>query len=265
MSSTFIAFIDESGDEGFQLHSGSSEWFVLSAVVMRTANELEQVKLVDVVRDGINQRRQPSHRIPDKKPLHFRDLKHDQRRFYAEHISRASLRTVSVMINKREISNPEKFTPDSGLYFYAVRLLVERASWYCRDHKRRDDAGDGCLKLVFSNRAALDYTELANYLRYLETNRIALDYRAAPGVVRPEDLCTYTSGKRMGLQIADAVASSYYSAVEKSSFGFTEESYAKLLLPRAYRHDGQLWGYGIKMVPRETEERRRAGEILPDW
>ena len=69
----------------------------------------------------------------------------------------------------------------------------------------------------------------------------------------------------MGLQIADAVASSYYFAVEKSCYGFTEESYAKLLLPRAYRHDGQLWGYGIKMAPRETEERRRAGEILPGW
>ncbi len=262
---TFVAFIDESGDEGFKFEHGSSEWFVLSAVLMHTVEELATVKLVDGVRDRINQLRQPQHRIPDKKSLHFRDFGHDQRKFYAESIARSTVRTITVMVNKRELTNPEKFVSDSRLYKYAVRLLVERASWYCREHRRRDDPGDGSLKLVFSNRAALDYEDLAAYLGYLESNRVALDYRAEPGIVRPEELCTYTSGKRMGLQIADAVASSYFFAVEKSQFGFTEESYAKLLLSRAYRHEGQLWGYGIKIAPRETEERRRNGALLTEW
>ena len=124
---TFVAFIDESGDEGFKFAHGSSEWFVLSAVITHTAEELATVKLVDGVRDRINQLRQPEHRIPDRKPLHFRDFGHDQRKFYAESISQSNVRTITVMVNKRELANPEKFVADSRLYKHAVRLLVERA------------------------------------------------------------------------------------------------------------------------------------------
>lgn len=210
MQCTFIAYIDESGDEGFKIGSGASEWFVLSAVIFRQAEELEQIKLVDKVRDGINMRRQSVHQIPEKKPLHFRDLSHEQRKFYVEHISHANMRTVTVMINKKEIINPEKFSVESRLYFYAVRLLVERISWYCRDHKRKDDTGNGTAKLVFSNRATLDYKNLKDYLKHLEENRAINDYKVAVGIIRPDELCTFTSGKRMGLQIADAVASSYF-------------------------------------------------------
>lgn len=69
----------------------------------------------------------------------------------------------------------------------------------------------------------------------------------------------------MGLQIADAVASSYFFALNTNDYGFTEDAYAKLILPRAYRHEGKLWGYGLKILPREAEERRRSGAILPGW
>jgi len=209
MGSTFIAYIDESGDEGFVPDSGASVWFVLGAIVVRRASELAVVKLIDEVRQGINLRRQPQHRIPDKKPLHFRDLGHEQRKFYASHISQADLHTVSVLINKQAIVAPENFIEQTRPYFYAVRLLIERLSWYCRDHIRKEDIGDG--------------------------------------------------------SVADAVASSYFFAIETNRYGFTEDSYAKLLLPRAYRHQGQLWGYGIKIMPRETEEKRRDGTLLIGW
>jgi len=264
-SPTFIAYIDESGDEGFVLGSGASEWFVLGAIVLRRASELAEVKLIDEVRQGINLHRQPQHRIPDKKPLHFRDLRHEQRKFYASRISQADLHTVSVLINKGAIAAPENFIEQSRLYFYAVRLLIERISWYCRDHKRRDEPGDGSVKLVFSNKSNMDYDALRAYLRHLEANRVALGYRAAQGIILPDQVLAYTPGKRMGLQIVDAVASSHFFAVETNHYGFTEDTYVKLLLPRAYRHQGQLWGYGIKIMPRETEERRRAGDILAGW
>lgn len=157
------------------------------------------------------------------------------------------------------------FIGQSRLYFYAVRLLVERISWYCRDHQRKDDPGDGSVELVFSNRSSMDYGALKEYLKYLEDNAIALNYRVTVGIIRPEQLLTFTSGKRMGLQLADAVASSHFYAVETNQYGFFEDSYARLLLPRAYRYQGQLWGYGIKVMPRETEEKRRAGIILEGW
>src|SRR5438067_36753 len=86
---TFVAYIDESGDEGFKFGAGSSDWFVLAAVVVRAADDLAQVKLIDEVRDRLNQDRKPEYRIPPKKPIHFRDLKHEPRKFYAARLGRA--------------------------------------------------------------------------------------------------------------------------------------------------------------------------------
>ena len=53
--------------------------------------------------------------------------------------------------------------------------------------------------------------------------------------------------KSMGLQIADAVTSSYYYAVENSADGFTEDAYVRLLLPCACRHAGELFGHGVRL------------------
>ena len=261
-SATFIAYIDESGDEGFRFDGGSSLWFVLSAAVLRTAEELDQVKLIDEVRARINQGRKPGQEIPPKKPLHFRDLRHEQRKFFAHRISLGSVRTISILISKPDVASPENFSAGSRLYFHAVRLLVEGLSWYCRDNKRKSDPGDGSVALVFSNRAAMDYEALRAYIERLENDRHALGYRAVPGIIRPDQLSTQTHGRRMGLQIADAVAGSHYYAVEPSPYGLTEDGYVRLLLPHVYRRHGQLWGYGIKLFPDEAEERRRRGAIL---
>ena len=53
MPSSFVTYIDESGDEGFVFNpdgSGSSRWFVISAVVFRKANDLQSVACLKEVR-----------------------------------------------------------------------------------------------------------------------------------------------------------------------------------------------------------------------
>jgi hypothetical protein len=57
----------------------------------------------------------------------------------------------------------------------------------------------------------------------------------------------------MGLQIADAVAGSFFYAVEPSKYGYTEHRYVKLLKPIVYHWHGKYLGYGIKSWPREAE------------
>ena len=169
------------------------------------------------------------------------------------------------MVHKADLNAKQAFIGESRLYFYAVRLLAERLSWYCRDSFCAADAGDGSVDLVFSNRGGLDYTALRDYLDRLDQNRGKYAYSAAHNVIRPTQVETYSPGRRMGLQLADAVASSYFFAVEPSAYGLTEEGYAHLVLPRAYRHNGKLWGYGVKIVPKETDERRQKGELLAGW
>ncbi|HRE81053.1 MAG TPA: DUF3800 domain-containing protein, partial [Opitutaceae bacterium] len=52
-SHSFQVYIDESGDEGFVFldgEKGSSRWFVLSAVIVRTSNDIEIVKCLQECR-----------------------------------------------------------------------------------------------------------------------------------------------------------------------------------------------------------------------
>jgi hypothetical protein len=247
-------YVDESGDEGFRFDQGSSRWFVLSGVVFRGDDELSQVKLVNRVREDINSQR-GSNKIPDRKPLHFRDLKHKERRYFASVIANAQLRTVSVLIDKAQITSRETFEQGTRLYFYAVRLLLERLSWMCRDD---GPASDSLLEVTFSNRSTIEYSKLQNYVEILLSNH---EFRGEASVLDVRMIRTETPGRRLGLQIADAVASSYFAAVEPDQYGFTEDGYLRLLAGKAYRWRGEVFGYGVKVFPPEAEREIRRSNL----
>src|SRR3954470_5576610 len=137
MPSSFIAYVDESGDEGFSFAAGSSEWFVLSALLLRRETELEGVKVLDGVKALLKKEL--------RRPLHFRKLDHHQRVAYVTELAmqRARMRTVSVLVHKPSLKDVERFKGKYLLYRYATRFLLERVSWFCRDHRRVTDAGDG--------------------------------------------------------------------------------------------------------------------------
>jgi hypothetical protein len=202
MVASFVVYIDESGDEGFHFEKGSSKWFVLSAIVTEKASDLETVKLVDKVRLIFN--REPA----DKDPLHFRKLKHEQRLPFLGEIAKANVKAVSIMIHKPSIINVELYQERFRLYFYASRLLLERVSWYCRDHKTPHISGDGSAEVFFSNRSGMKYAELREYMRTLRLKSELNDVRVDWDVIR-EGQITALPPNLMGMQIADAVASSF--------------------------------------------------------
>lgn len=247
MSETFVVYIDESGDEGFSFGKGSSEWFVLSAIITRKSRDLETVKLVDKIRSKLGK--------PVKRPLHFRDLKHEQRLPFIAEIANADLRAVSVLVHKPSLKEPEKFRERYRLYYYAVRYLSERVSWYCRDHRTPRDVGDGTAQIVFSNRSGMSYKEIKDYLDLLQQRTNILEVRIDWSAIKPDKIAACIPGTRMGLQIADAVASSFFYAVQPSQYGFTEDKYARMLKPVVYHHEGCYQGYGIKLWPREADDR----------
>jgi len=255
MPSSFVAYIDESGDEGFRFDQRSSEWFVLSAVVTRRATDLEAVRLVDDVRARLAR--------PPKKPLHFRDLRHEHRLLYVDAIAKANLRSASVLVHKPSLLEPEKFGERYRLYFYVARYLLERVSWYCRDHRTSTDSGDGSLELIFSNRSGMSYVELRDYLSHLRAQTGPIDVRIEWGVVKEDQVLSFSPGRRMGLQIVDAVAGSLFYAVEPSQYGFTEDRYARMLKPVIYHHRGRYLGYGLKFWPRDVTQ--LLGEDRYQW
>lgn len=248
MAVSFTVYVDESGDEGFVFlpeEKGSSRWLVLSAAVFRKDNDLDAVRLMREVRTRLGKE--------VKKALHFRELKHEQRVPYVRAISEASLRTVSVLIHKPSIKEPERFqTEKYRLYRYATRLLLERVSWLCRDH-RRPGEGDGTAEVIFSNRSAMSYDDLRNYLTYLRDTSELKDIRIDWSVVKPEQVSAVNHDQLAGLQIADAVASGLFFAVNLNQYGEVENRYFNLLAPTCYRRQKAVVGYGLKFWPEDVE------------
>jgi Protein of unknown function (DUF3800) len=97
-SHSFVAYIDEAGDEGFKFEKGSSEWFVLSAVVARRTRDTE---LVHMIRESLKELNKPKNHV-----LHFRKLDHYQRVFLIDRVATAPCRVVTVLVHKRSLGNP---------------------------------------------------------------------------------------------------------------------------------------------------------------
>ena len=258
---TYVAYVDESGDVGFRFGEGSSRWFVLSAVILRRSVEMQELMLVDELRAKINSLRPPERWIPDKKPLHFRDLGHEQRRFFARRMAFAKLKSVTVLIDKTMLGGTD-YQDATRLYQHAVRLVAECVSRYCLANTNQIEEGDGSAQLVLSNQASMDYDALRRSMQHLEDNRLLYSYRAEPNIIRPDQIETYTSGRRIGFQLADAVAGSYYFALEVNNYGMTEESYLRDLLPCAVNYRGNILGFGVVLYPVAAEESYLRREIL---
>jgi hypothetical protein len=243
MRSSFVAYIDESGCEGFKFmpnEQGSSRWFVLSALVLRKDNDLLAVELAKQARTLLNK----AH----KQALHFRNLKHEQRVPLARLIGGAPARTISVLIHKPSIREPEVFQQQAyRLYRYASRLLIERLSWLCRDTRKAGE-GDGTVEIIFSNRSAMSYDDLRGYLEHLRTGDEAADVRVDWDVIRPDRIRAVNHEQLAGLQLADAVASGVYFAVNRNPYGEIEDRYLRLMAPTIYRRKERLEGYGLKSL-----------------
>ncbi len=108
----------------------------------------------------------------------------------------------------------------------------------------------------------MSYDDLKTYLRLLQEKTGFFDVRIEWSVIKPGRITAYMPGKRMGLQIADAIAGSFYYAVQPSKHGFTEERYALALKPVVYSRRERYLGYGLKFWPREVDHLLRTEEHL---
>lgn len=257
MKPSFRVYIDESGDEGFVFNpdgTGSSRWFVLSAAVIRTRRDLELVKCLADVRQVLGR--------PKAHPLHFVDMKHEHRKPYVARLAAAPIRCVSVVAHKPSCNQPGNFQAEKHLlYRYLTRLLLERVSWFCRDQRVEGD-GDGFAEITFSNRSQMSYQAIRDYLNVLKANQA--EVRIEWNVIDANRVVAIPHEQLAGLQAADAVASSTYFAVNLNRFGQNEMAYAKALLPTFYRHEKQLWNYGIKWWPIELAAMKAANPHLEE-
>lgn len=120
MNTSYIAYVDEAGDDGCT--PKSSEWLVLSAVVTNKATDVPTMKTVfDSTRLVLNR--------SEQKPFHFRRIRHHQRIPYVSLIAGAPVAAITILVNKQSVWR-DRFSDRHRLYHYAIRLLVERISWF---------------------------------------------------------------------------------------------------------------------------------------
>lgn len=227
----FNAYIDEAGDEGFVTvqtpQAGSSEWFVLAAVLVPGEDDLALSHAADDVRALLGK--------PPPKPLHFRKLKHPARRAAMARLAQYPFVVSCVALWKPGITSSFLRTPPH-LYNYGCRFLIERLSWYAGDRGRQ-------LNLFFENRASTSYAALQGYMQWIQNDPSCTIRRGTVGSFVP------INANVKLVQVADFYASACASAFEPNVYGLAEESYLMAVRHQLYRGAGGLFGTGLKIFP----------------
>lgn len=249
MTHSFVAYIDESGDDGLGNFrepgkcGGASHWLVVSACVFRRSNDLEAVRWRDEILARMQDRR--------SRDIHFKKLSHAQRVAACQALASKPVRAISIFSGKR--TAPEGvYKQKNQLYFYATRYLVERISWLCRDMRPRVPEGDGRVKIVFSRRGGMSYEEFRGYLLRLkesDDDHVKIHWP----VIDIDGIDAKDHSRSASLQLADVVASAFACGVEPDPFGNCELRYAEELAPIVYQHRGRYVSYGIKMLPNPAD------------
>jgi hypothetical protein len=256
----YVAYIDEAGDPGLSRvkpldNPGSSEWLILSAVVIGAPNE----KTVAPWRNDILEQ------IRSKRPdLHFTDLKPWNKRIVCAEIAKLPVRCFVVCSNKKNMRgyrNPfaEKYPSPNWFYAWLSRLLLERVTYFIREKSIEQHREIKKVRLEFSERGGLTYASLNTYFEWLKMKSTGGSMFLPLGdivwdTMHHDLLHIYPHKQRAGLQLADTVASAFFKACDYCDTGECDPEFARLLNPRMCRvpdaHGGDVSGYGVKLMPR---------------
>lgn len=217
----YIAYIDEAGDPGLKRvrpldENGASEWLVLSAVVVRLPREPHVLGWVEQIVQNLE--------IRQRSDLHYRTLSPTRKLAAAEQIAELPLRGFAICSNKKNMRgyrNPraERMSSQQWFYNWCIRLLLERVTAFCESRTIKDHGKRLPIKLEFSERGGIRYSQTAAYQYYLKHqqagDQIYLKKREPITKMLDWDLMeAHPHEARAGLQLADFVASSFYQAID---------------------------------------------------
>ncbi len=248
MSHSYIAYIDESGDDGLNTRfrqpsgdGGASHWLVLGATVWRISRDLDMVRCAKQIASQLPTRKQV-------KPLHFADLDHSQRVMAINTLTSAQKFRVCAVCAYKPIIPAGTYTEKNQLYHYMARYLVERISWLCRDLRPQVPEGDGSVKIIFSRRGGMNYGDFRAYLGRLK-QKDDPEIKIHWPVIDIQGVEALDHGTRFGLQLADLAVSGLRAAIEYDRYGNLEPRFATMLKPAVYCRNNNYLSYGAKLVP----------------
>jgi|SRR5579871_1897924 len=257
----YVAYIDEAGDPGLKRlrpkhPKGSSEWFVLSGVVIAKEHEMP-------MRDWVAAMLEATGRS-QRKDIHFRALHEGHKELVCRMLAARQVRLFAICSHKKSLltwpHNPVLRMMNNQDWFYCFmsRYLLERITHFVADHSRRKHGAVKKLKVVFSDRGGLNVGQMNAYLEKLQHQA-----RAGTTVLKHGRIVWETYHHSLlhhanhrvsaGLQLADIVASSFFLGCDQYHTLDCDPSYALALRERMARAPdtkrGLISGYGVKVLP----------------
>ena len=265
----YVAYIDEAGDPGIDRvkpidPKGSSEWLIMSGVLIRASNE-PLVTAWDKQFRKVGGR-QPSHQI------HYRFLQDHQKVAVCEHLAMLPVRAFVVASNKK---NMRRYRNDAAqraseqllgrlqshnwMYHWLFRLLLERMSDYAVRKSASEGNPSATIKLEISRCGGIYYRELFAYLAQLKRHDIQGTQHLKQGLIRwpaiDFDLMNHFLHKtRSGLVLPDIVASAFFGACDRVDRGQPPNPMAafkldRVMARRSGRQEDFPVEYGVKLFP----------------
>lgn len=227
----FIAYIDESGDEGI---GRGSQWFVLAAAIVELGKANSQLgqKLEEIKKQRIALK---------KDVMHWSELSHPRKQAVSQELASQPFTICAVAVDTSHPRMQGTTLLGGRLYFYAFRWLVERITWFVADNSE-----NGQIRLRPENKGGISYGDLESYLQSVQG---LPDCQIRPGCIL--DVKPRTKQQLPLLQIADTVAGAITGGLERQ-YGVVEPSYILAMRNLLYKRKDKLWGYGIKFMPHEA-------------
>ena len=238
-----VIYLDECGDEGLGIDGSDkgSEWFILGAVLHCNKDR-------DTLKDFYTSYREKRRR-PDSWYFHFRNASHDERIGFIQHMRHEACAALSVIVHKPSLKSRTNLAKRYFLYFYAARILMERATWWA------DYFGE-TLTIKLSDRRGLTADAFATYLKHARNSPYTTRDLMKWNRLNLDTVSTSPNREFAGLQLADCVASAIGKALEFSEYSTTEPRYVKELNLMLVRFGGDLMAGGAKFFPALTPEIR---------
>lgn len=257
----FIAYIDEAGDPSLKRvrpidKVGGTEWFVLSAVLVRRENDQEAVRWVSAINRQLGSM--------NDHVIHFKDLTAENKLIASKQVASLPIRIFAVASNKKNMrgyKNPkaEQFNRQQWFYNWMFRILAERVTDYCLRFARDKELERKHVKFVFSKTGGHSYSQTAAYTELMKYQarggKMILQRRTPKWEVMSWKLVEdYPHYKRAGLQLSDVTASSFYHAVDNLDTGPCNSAYAEALESRVAFDENGRADYGLVLQPHRDWE-----------
>ncbi len=256
----YLAYIDESGETGLRNvlgvdASGSSEWFILSLLLVPKE---EEVNLPGWIGEMIAGSR--SKQLTD---IHFAKLPDGYKITVTNLLAQKPVRGFVICSNKKNMRRyrnvrAERMGVKDWYYCWLTRVALERASHFVWRRSNQKFRTTKRMKIIFSERGGLRIGQIGAYYQWIKRQSINDNLYLPWGDVEWETIHPLLIDKDFhknlpGLKLADILASAFFAACDNKQSGPCQPEYAERLrsIMACYPHtsSGRYSGYGVKLLP----------------